>query len=198
MALEAVKAAIERATGLWSPSSSQVKALVSKVVPESHRFRDDGKTPNHPCWTLIVYRGAVAVGGFDPAAVLERLFARHGWRDAWRDGVYTFNHFHTGTHEVVGVARGFVRVLYGGSKGRIVCLEAGDVAIHPAGTGHKRVGGSKDLLVVGAYPAGGSYDEPHAGKISHDEAIAPIAKVKRPAADPVYGGRGPMKKLWRV
>lgn len=197
MRLEGLKKAVERVTGLWTPSRAQLSALVRRVEPEAHRFADDGKTPNNPLLPVLIYRQAVMLEGFDPAAVFERLFATHGWRDAWRDGVYAFNHFHSAAHEVLGIARGFVRIRLGGANGRTMRLEAGDVVVQPAGTGHKRVGGSKDLLVVGAYPEGSRYDEPHATKQAHDEARARIAKVRMPKADPLYGARGPLKRLWR-
>ena len=53
---------------------------------------------------------------------------------------------------MLGVARGHARVRFGGAKGRALKLKAGDVVILPAGTGHERLSGSKDLLVIGAYP----------------------------------------------
>ena len=54
----------------------------------------------------------------------------------------------------MGDCTGRGRVQFGGSSGPIVVVEAGDVAIRPAGTGHKCVEASPDFLVVAAYPAG--------------------------------------------
>ena len=70
--------------------------------------------------------------------------------------------------------------------------------ILPAGTGHRRLKASRDLLIVGAYPAnGGAYDEPKPAEVRHSEAIASIARVRVPRADPIYGKDGPLKRLWR-
>ena len=92
--------------------------------------------------------------------MFEETFARHGWRQSWRDGIYDFLHFHSATDEVLGFARGKVTIEFGGRRGRTLTLHAGDVAVLPAGIGHRRVAASDDLLLVGAYPAGGHYDEP--------------------------------------
>ena len=76
--------------------------------------------------------------------------------------------------------------------------KAGDVIVLPAGTGHRRISASDDLLVVGAYPSSaGRYDEPRPGELDHRTAIRRIARVARPARDPVYGRDGPLKKAWR-
>lgn len=70
--------------------------------------------------------------------------------------------------------------------------------ILPAGTGHRRVKASSDLLIVGAYPANsGDYDEPKPAEVSHSKAKVSIARVRIPRADPVYGKDGPLKRLWR-
>ena len=51
--------------------------------------------------------------------------------------------------------------------------------------------------MVGAYPEGGRYDEPQPYEVDHAKAQRAIAKVGVPAADPVYGAKGPLKTLWR-
>src|SRR5207247_1410621 len=132
-----------------------------------------------------------------PAAVLEELFKSNGWVDSWRDGVYDYVHYHSRTHEVLGVARGQARVRFGGNSGKIVALQAGDVAILPAGTGHQRISASKDFLVVGAYPASSTYDECTGSAEDRERALKSIAKVPIPAKDPVYGAQGPLRDLWR-
>jgi uncharacterized protein YjlB len=133
---------------------------------------------------------------FDPAAMFEELFARNGWRDSWRNGIYDYVHYHSRTHEVLGVARGHARVRFGGERGKELRLKAGDVVVLPAGTGHQRLAGSEDLLVVGAYPPSGSYDECRTSAAEHDRALTAIPKVALPRKDPVYGPDGPLTRLW--
>jgi uncharacterized protein YjlB len=198
MLLEDIKRQFEAVTGLARPSPREAQALVRTRKANAYRFADDGLTPNHPRWPLIHYRGVTTLDGcFDPAAIFEILFDAHGWRDGWRDGVYEFLHFHSSTHEVLGIARGHARVRFGGARGRNLDLKAGDVIVQPAGTGHQRISASRDLLVVGAYPAGSDYDELRSTKADHDRALRPIAKTRPPRTDPVYGGKGPLKALWR-
>ena len=99
-------------------------------MPDVHtfRFEDDGETPNNPRLPLVVYRAAVNLAGApDPAAPFERAFGKHGWSDGWRNGIYPFLHFHTATHEVLGIARGRATVEFGGARGQVLTVEAGDV-----------------------------------------------------------------------
>jgi len=196
--VEDAKRFIETMTGFGKPKPKHLATLTRAVTPLRHRFKDDGATPNNPSLALLHYpRAIVLPKEFDPAAVIETLFARHGWKNSWRDGVYDFLHFHTKTHEVLGIARGSVRVRFGGVHGKIIALRAGDAVVLPAGTGHQRVSQSDDLLVVGAYPATGDYDEPRPADVDHDEAVAAIARTRLPAKDPLYGSAGPLKKFWR-
>ena len=165
---------------------------------QAFRFEDDGETPNNPRLPLVVYRAAVKLAGeHDPAAPFERAFARHGWGDGWRNGIYPFLHFHTATHEVLGIARGRATVEFGGAKGQALTVEAGDVVVLPAGTGHRRIEASGDLLVVGAYPRNASFDQKRPGQVDHEKAVAAIAEVPLPEMDPVHGREGPLMTLWK-
>ena len=86
---------------------------------------------------------------------------------------------------------------FGGDKGRTLDVGPGDVVVLPAGTGHRRVSSSADLLVVGAYPtSGGSFDQARPTEIDPDKARRQIAAVGQPAEDPVYGKDGPLTRLW--
>ena len=166
--------------------------------PLTFRFEDDGETPNNPVLPLVLYKGAVAVTGADPAAAFETAFAAHGWGDGWRNGIHGFRHFHSRTHEVLGIARGRATVEFGGAQGETVELQAGDVAILPAGTGHRRLSSSADLLVVGAYPADSHVDQHRPSRAGHARAVADIAGTPLPRQDPLFGRAGPLKELWRL
>jgi uncharacterized protein YjlB len=192
-----LKRAVEKLAGIARRRPGAVVRLAPPQTPEVVRLREDGRTPNNPKLPLVIHRRAVRFHVQDRAALLEELFLRHGWRDAWRDGIYDFLHFHTGTHEVLGIARGRVTVQFGGPAGPKVTLHAGDVAVLPAGTGHRRVRASRHLLVVGAYPDGGRYDEPRPEQVELAEARRSIAAVPRPRQDPVYGANGPLMSLWK-
>jgi uncharacterized protein YjlB len=195
--IETLKSALQHWTGLGRPAKRAARGLVRPRKPQARRFADDGVVPNHPRFAFIHYRGAVELRGApDPAAVFERLFEMNGWSGAWRNGIYDYVHYHPRTHEVLGLARGRARVRFGGGRGKVVRVKAGDVLILPAGTGHQALEASDDLLVVGAYPAAGKYDEFEASKKEHDRAVRLIAKVPVPRKDPVYGSDGPLPGLW--
>jgi uncharacterized protein YjlB len=195
--IETLKKTLEAMTGAARPSETALAASVAPRRPETTVFRDDGVIPNNPRLPFIHYRGAVALPERgDPAAVFEELFQRNGWGSSWRNGIYDYVHYHSGTHEVLGVARGHARVRFGGNTGKVMELRAGDVVILPAGTGHQSLSASKNLLVVGAYPPGGSYDEYRGSRQEHERAVRRIPKVPLPAKDPVYGAEGPLEAAW--
>jgi uncharacterized protein YjlB len=193
--LEDAKALVQHATGAYTPKPQDLHALVRSRKPATFRFKDDGSTPNNR-WPLLVYRAPVRLDdAYDPAAIFEALFASNGWKGAWRDGMYDWLHFHSNTHEVLGVARGWLHARFGGAKGRIVKLKAGDVIVLPAGTGHYRVRASARLLIVGAYPGARKYDECEPEDVDA-KVRAAIKRVPRPRKDPVYGAKGPLLAAW--
>jgi uncharacterized protein YjlB len=162
---------------------------------ETYRFADDGIVPNNAVLPLVVYRGAL--DGGDRAGACEAMFARHGWPGAWRNGIHAHHHYHSTAHEVLGIARGTARVRLGGPGGRVVELAAGDVVVIPAGIAHKREAASGDLLVIGAYPKGQRPDMCRAEAGERDRALAAIAAVPLPEADPVTGRADPLLQCWR-
>lgn len=179
------------------PSVEMVGKMARARKPLLHRFSDDGIIPNHPSWPLVIYRGAVQPSKeFEAGVVIDTLFESNGWGRSWRDTVYDFVHYHSQIHEVLGVARGQATLEFGGIKGQRLKLNTGDIAILPAGTGHRLIEATKDFLVVGAYPSTGTYDECTDTRDRQD-AVTRIKKVKRPDSDPVYGKAGGIVKLWR-
>jgi uncharacterized protein YjlB len=166
------------------------------MAPEEHRLADDGWIPNNPDLPLLLYRKAAELPADDPACGFEVLFRRHGWGGSWRNGIYGYHHFHSTAHEVLGIARGTVRVKLGGEQGITADLGPGDVVVIPAGVAHACIEASDDFAVVGAYPNGSDYDtirdDPGALAASQQR----IAQVPVPDADPVDGADGPLVKLW--
>jgi uncharacterized protein YjlB len=164
----------------------------------AHLLPPDGAIPNHPRWPLLVYPGAVTVGGVDPAAAFEQLFERNRWPAAWRNGVHGFHHFHSTAHEALGVYSGEVTVCFGGDGGVEITARPGDVVVLPAGTGHKRLAARGRLGIVGAYPAGQHPDTCTPTTVNVRRAADAVAQVPLPACDPVYGAAGPLFEYWRA
>jgi len=159
--------------------------------PETHTFADAGAIPNSRL-PLLVYRAALPAD----AAVMERHFAANGWSGGWHNGIFPFHHFHSNTHEVLGIASGRATVLFGGPEGQAVEVRAGDVVVLPAGTGHCRQAASADLLVVGAYPDGADFDTCRGEQARAEQVRRSIAAVPVPRSDPVAGAEGPLLRLW--
>lgn len=159
---------------------------------EAHLIAPNGGIPNNPRLPLLVYRGVLDLSG-DAAGHCEALFDRHGWGDAWRNGIFGYDHFHVSMHEVLGIVRGRVRCRFGGDGGPEAEVGAGDVVVIPAGVGHRNLGASGDLLVIGAYPGGGY---PDTGTAAGPDDADRVARVPVPGQDPVYGRSGPLVDRW--
>jgi uncharacterized protein YjlB len=135
--------------------------------------------PNHPTFAVLLYRG---VGGD-----LRSLIAGHGWGGSWVDGVFDFHHFHSTSHEVLGVLAGSATLELGGPQGRSFEVSEGDVVVLPAGTGHRRATARDGFTVTGAYPAG--QEDYDLLRRADDAARERIARLPAPEEDPV-GGEG--------
>lgn len=155
-------------------------------------LQDDGIIPNHPDWPVILYIGVLRENPED----VERIFNQNEWGNSWTNGVFNYHHYHSNTHEVLGIIRGSVTLQLGGKQGHTVTLKAGDVVILPAGTGHKRLESSIDFQVVGAYPKGMSYNIRIGDLTDRPQVLEEIRSVSPPETDPLYGKKGLLLELW--
>ena len=145
--------------------------------------------PNHPWFAVLVYRDVPGVSNGPDSC--RDLFARNGWGGSWVDGVFDFHHFHSTSHEVLGVIAGEATLELGGPQGDAFDVTAGDVLVLPAGTGHRRASARAGFTVVGAYPPGQENYDLLRGDDTAEVAAARdrIAAHGAPPSDPV-GGEG--------
>lgn len=170
---------------------------VSQPRVEAHRLSANDPFPNNPQLPLLIYRQALEPAAGIDAGAVEQLLRSHGWGGTWQNGVFDYHHYHSNTHEVLVVCQGEGRVQLGGPHAEVFAVTAGDVAVLPAGTAHKRVEASDDFLVVGGYPAGREdYDLIRAEPDKQQQAEQRIAAVPLPEQDPIYGPDGPLRQQW--
>lgn len=159
-------------------------------------LKDDGRFPNNKLLPVLLYRHALKLPRFFRGNFIVKLFKKNKWKNAWKNGIYDYHHYHSVTHEVLGVYEGKTTVLLGGTKGIKIVLEAGDVLVIPAGVAHKNLTPEKTFKCVGAYPDGKEYDMNY-GKIGErPKADQNIKKVPLPDTDPVEGKNGALQKYW--
>jgi uncharacterized protein YjlB len=179
-----------------------MKSLVDCVNPIQqiniirHLLSDDGTFPNNGHLALVVYRNALRIEGSEAGKLIEQLFESNGWSNAWQDGVFDYHHYHSTTHEVLGIIEGSTRIQFGGNNGISLMLETGDVVIIPAGVAHKNLGGESNFKCVGAYPEGKDFDMNYGKPGERPRADENITQVPLPQSDPVFGLSGPLIKEW--
>ncbi|KAI7531991.1 hypothetical protein KC331_g13809 [Hortaea werneckii] len=163
----------------------------------THQIPSYNLTPNTALQKkpLLIYRSA-----FPPsltnASLIEDHFTSIGVvAPQWRYTMYSTSHFHSTSHEVLGIASGRARLCFGHeeNEGRVVEeLRKGDVVVVPAGVAHRLMedveGG---FSMVGSYPKGCNWDMcyGHAGEEAKIEKIKDLPWFTR---DPVYGDSGPV------
>ncbi|GAB6991167.1 cupin domain-containing protein [Paenibacillus pini] len=158
---------------------------------QTYLYADDGLIPNHPTLPVLHYRGVM-----QRPAETEACFNKNGWLNSWTNGVFSYHHYHSNTHEVLGIIRGNAILQLGGSKGDQLKVQAGDVIVLPAGTGHKKCSASADFKVVGAYPDGMDYNVRTGEQGERPQVLEEITRVPLPTTDPVFGANGPLLHQW--
>jgi len=159
-------------------------------------FKDDGIVPNNAL-PVILYQKVTDAE--DCSDWLEHRFKENKWLNNWRDIILPYDHFHSNTHEVLGLGRGSVSLKMGGTNGLILSLSAGDVVILPAGVGHYSVSEHTDYEFVGGYPNGVEWDlktglEPG----ERAQILQSISAVEMPELDPIFGQEGILFEKWAL
>ncbi|KAJ5082475.1 hypothetical protein N7532_011518 [Penicillium argentinense] len=142
-------------------------------------------------YPLIIYHGA-----FDAtsAELEDHLEAVGEVMPQWTYTMYSQTHFHSTTHEVLGVVAGRARLCFGGEENPQrfePTVESGDLIIVPAGVGHRLLEdeGKQPFRMVGSYPHDRQWDMCY-GRPGEEERVKRIQNLPWFHRDPLYGDSG--------
>jgi uncharacterized protein YjlB len=154
---------------------------------ESYYLYDDGIFPNNKQFPVVIYRNVLNLPEFFPALSVRNLFAYNHWGNSWKDGVYTYHHYHSNTFEVLGIFNGKAQLLFGGDSGIKIRVKKGDVIIIPPGVAHKNLNDKDDISCVGAYPGSKEFDIHYGKPGERPQTGLNVRKVMAPATHPLFG-----------
>lgn len=142
---------------------------------------------------LMIYHGA-----FETSSELSECLEEVGEvTPQWVYTMYSQTHFHSTTHEVLGVVSGRARLCFGGEENPDrfePTVQRGDLIIVPAGVGHRLLDdldqNAEPFKMVGAYPHGKQWDMCY-GQTEEEAKVQDIQNVAWFKRDPLYGDDGP-------
>jgi uncharacterized protein YjlB len=159
-------------------------------------IKENGNFPNNPRLPLLLYKQVLPIKENNLAQKFEEMFEKNHWGSCWRNGIYSYHHYHSTAHEVLGIYNGWANVQFGGSDGVIVKVEKGDAVVIPAGVSHKNQGASGDFACVGAYPSGQDYDMNYGRDGERLTTDTNIERVPMPLTDPISGKSDGLINYW--
>jgi uncharacterized protein YjlB len=172
-----------------------VNRLIMIQEPLLIYLKDTGEFPNSRL-PAVVYRQVFRLPVLFKGRHVRKIFARNRWTNAWDSGVFTYHHYHSTSHEVLGFYKGSTILQLGGPNGRQITVDAGDVLIIPAGVAHKNLGREHQVGCIGAYPDGRGYDINTGQPGERPATDRAIAALPVPERDPVYGISEGILLLW--
>ncbi|ORX82963.1 hypothetical protein K493DRAFT_320349 [Basidiobolus meristosporus CBS 931.73] len=179
-------------------------ASLETVQLQTHVLPKLGNFPNSEFHQLplLLYQHVLSLSEVEDAGeFVEELFEKNGFQPQWRYGMYKRSHYHSNTHEILGIIRGEATLRFGGGEKDAVEVKVarGDVLVIPVGVGHQAVEMQGDFQMVGAYPESSPPWDMNYGETveEFEQAASNIQKVALPKTDPVYGKKGPLLELWR-
>jgi uncharacterized protein YjlB len=166
-------------------------AVMPVILSENENF------PNNTILPVLIYRNVFQFITNDPASEIEQIFIKNSWGGTWRNGIYNFHHYHSISHEVLGLYSGWADLQIGGPGNEPMRLQKGDLIILPAGTAHRKINSGNNFAVVGAYPGGQDWDMNYGKPEELENAKNNIAHVSLPETDPVFGKTGKIFDFWK-
>ena len=173
-----------------------MELINNKYFVKNYQIWSDGIFPNSNL-NVLLYKKALNLPFLFPARAIKKLFEKNNWYNSWKGGLYTYHHYHSTTHEVLGVYEGDTIIKLGGENGVKVEIEKGDVLIIPAGIAHKNMGEKNQIKCVGAYPNGLDYDMNYGKPHEQIRTVENIWKLEVPLTDPVFGLQGEIQHYWK-
>jgi len=170
--------------------------IKEKIGVKQLLVHDNGIFPNSK-YPALLYKNALQLPSIFAGSYVKELFRKNNWMNNWKSGVFTYHHYHSITHEVLGIIKGETTILLGGDDGFKVRVEKGDVLIIPAGVAHKNLGNEDDVTCIGAYPDGRDYDMNYGVEFERPKTDENISKVPLPDKDPVFGAKGLLFNYWK-
>lgn len=123
-------------------ASIEIKPLQSLKVSSyqipAHKGIANTSNQGHP---LLIYHRCIRSTS-SPAVIEKHLEDIDAVTPQWRYTMYSTNHFHSKTHEVLCIAHGSAELMFGGdgNPSRVeTTVERGDVIVIPAGVSHRLV-----------------------------------------------------------
>lgn len=94
--------------------SSRSLRIMTACNIVTYIVNDDGQFPNCSIQNLpvLIYKSAFPSSGSpsELANKIEETFAHNGFPPQWRFGLYEYAHYHSTSHEILGVFKGSARV----------------------------------------------------------------------------------------
>jgi uncharacterized protein YjlB len=156
-----------------------------------------GMFPNSPL-PVVHYKQAVELPLLLPSLHIKNLFSKNGWTNNWTDGIYAYHHYHTITHEALGICKGSTQLLLGGNGGTEITIVEGDVLVIPAGVAHRNLGNMHDVSCVGGYPNGMDFDMNYGTWEEMERTLHNIASLPIPGTDPLLGLEKGIVEIWKA
>lgn len=163
---------------------------VSKHLIPAHAGTPNTTIQNRP---LLIYTSAFPPSTITASQIESHLKSTGVVTPQWRYTMFSQSHFHSTSHEVLGISSGRAQLCFGHEDNpeRVeVEVSKGDVVVVPAGVGHRLL---KDLdggfEMVGSYPKGCNWDMCYGGEEGVEERIKTLEWFDK---DPVYGDQGPV------